>query len=166
MTSTPNGLSPHRSRNRDFIACTAPRPSKTAPKQRAARMTHMNMQLTLSVFRSVSSSTFLFKRCLRRATMVVTAAPAAEHSTRLVTPSKNSPVMEKIMSRGMIPALSSRIFSFQVIFCRSSRDNTGPRLGFSLHRIAIYAINRPASKRPGKTPAIQSWPTGCRAIMP
>ncbi len=37
--------------------------------------------------------------------------------------------MEKIMTSGIIPALSSRNLCPQLICCRSSRDNTGPRFG-------------------------------------
>src|SRR4030065_417638 len=57
MMMTSHGLSPHFSRNRNSMAFTAPRPSKTAPKQSAARMIHMNMQLMPRVLRMVSSIT-------------------------------------------------------------------------------------------------------------
>ena len=55
----------------------------------------MNMQLTLSVLRIVSSMTCQVSRPLRSAVMVAAAAPTAELSTRLVTPIRKSPVMQE-----------------------------------------------------------------------
>ncbi len=84
----------------------------------------------------------------------------------LVTPIRNSPVMEKMMSSGRMPARSRRMRSPQEICCRSSSGRGGPSSGWSQQRIRMYATNSAASSSPGMTPASQSWPTGCRAIMP
>ena len=54
MMSTSQGFSSQRVMNRDSMARTAPMPSKTAPKQSAARMIHRNMQEMPSVFLSVA----------------------------------------------------------------------------------------------------------------
>ncbi|MNN72223.1 hypothetical protein D3C81_1882380 [compost metagenome] len=66
------------------MAFTAPSPSKTAPKQSAARMIHMNMQLMPRVLRRVSSSTSAVRRPWNSAARVAARAPTAELSTRLV----------------------------------------------------------------------------------
>ena len=97
----------------------------------------MNMQLTLSVWRIVSSMTCQVSRLLRNAVMVAAAAPMAELSTRLVTPIRKRPVIKKKMSRGMMPAPSSRNFSPQLICCRSFGGNGGPRCGWIQHRMPM-----------------------------
>ena len=109
------------------MACTAPSPSKTAPKQSAAKMTHMNMQLTLNDLCRVSSNTLRVNRPLNKAASVAAPAPTAELSTRLVTPIMNRPVIEKIMTKGKMPARSRLNFSLQLIPRRSSTGSAGPK---------------------------------------
>ena len=105
-------------------------------------------------------------RPLYQATSVAANAPTAEDSTMLVTPITNRPVIEKTINSGRTPALSRRNFSRHEICCRSSSGSGGPRCGCRWQRITMYRMNIVASSSPGPTPASQSWPTGCRAIMP
>ena len=128
MMRISQGDSPSLPTKNPSIARTAPTPSKTAPKQSAARMIHMNMQLIASVLRMVASITRRVILPLNSAARVAAVAPTAELSTRLVIPIRNSPVIEKKMTRGRIPALSRRNFSPQPTR-RSSAGNAGPRCG-------------------------------------
>ena len=118
------------------MAYTAPRPSKTAPKASAARMTHMNMQLTLRVSRSTSTMPFQFSRLLIRAMTVTAMAPTAELSTMLVTPRKNSPDIRKMMTMGTIAVLSSLNFLLQGML-RSSLEAAGPSWGWIKQRMVM-----------------------------
>ncbi len=96
-------------------------------------MIHMNMQEMPRVLRTVSSNTCQERRRLIQAATVTAAAPTAELSTRLVTPMKNSPVMEKKMRKGAMPARSSRSLSIQGTL-RSSGGSAGPSSGCSQQR--------------------------------
>ena len=109
--STPQGDKFQESRKRCLMACTAPRPSKTALKQRAAIMIHMNMQLTLRVWTRTTRRTRFVSLFLMRAATVATKAPTAELSTRLVKPARKAPVTERMIARGRRPFKSRRRFS-------------------------------------------------------
>src|SRR5687767_13757687 len=74
---TAQGLRSSLSRNRYSSAFTAPNPSKTVPKANAARISHMNMQETLSVLIDVSRISRQVKRPL------TTAARSEEHTSEL-----------------------------------------------------------------------------------
>ena len=110
MMSTCQGVSSHLVINKDSSALTAPSPSKTAPKQSAARIIHMNMQDIPRVFLMDSSMTFRVSVPLAIAAIVAAVAPTAELSTRLVTPIINRPVIKKKIKNGIMPAFKS--FSF------------------------------------------------------
>ena len=126
---TSHGLNFILSTKRNLIVLTAPRPSQTAPKHKAARVIHINMQVTSSVLRKVFSITSLFNLFLNNAAKVAVVAPTAELSTKLVTPITNRPVMEKKISKGRIPARRSLNFLLHVIFSRSCFESGGPRFG-------------------------------------
>ena len=74
---------PRSSRKKDSMARTAPSPSKTAPKARAASRIHMNMQVTFSVPRMHTSQMVRVQRPLMTATSDAMTAPTTEDSTRL-----------------------------------------------------------------------------------
>ena len=59
MINTPHGDKFHFSTNKVSIALPAPKPSNTAPKVNAAKIIHINIQETPSVFLRVVSITFL-----------------------------------------------------------------------------------------------------------
>ncbi len=99
-------------------------------------MIHMNMQLMASVLRLTTSIRCQVSRRRTSAARVAAVAPTAELSTRLVTPITNSPVMQKKMTRGRMPARSSRSFSAQPM-SRSSAGSAGPRCGCSLQRTTM-----------------------------
>ena len=84
MIRTSQGLSSNRPMKKASIALTAPTPSKTAPKAIAAKMIHMNMQLTPRDLRMVFSITWRVSRSLTRAASVAAVAPTAELSVGLV----------------------------------------------------------------------------------
>jgi len=128
IIKTPQGLKFHLSINKFSIALTAPIPSKTAPKQRAASMIHINIHDTPKVFFKTSSMVFLFNLPLAKAAMVAAKAPTAEHSTKLAIPIINKPVITKKITKGIIPALNNFNFSINEI-CLSSFESTGPNSG-------------------------------------
>ena len=104
IIKTPQGLRFHLSINKVSIALTAPIPSKTAPKLKAARMIHINIHDTPKVFFRVLSITFQVSFPFNRAANVAPKAPTAEHSTKLAMPIKNKPVIEKKIAKGINPA--------------------------------------------------------------
>ena len=114
--------------NRVSIALTAPMPSNTAPKLKAAKIIHINIQETPKVFFKVFSITGQFNLPLNNAARVAPNAPTAEHSTRLAIPIKNNPVIEKKIAKGIKPACSNFIFSVFEI-CLSSFGRAGPNSG-------------------------------------
>ena len=99
-------------------------------------MIHMNMQLTPSVLRSVASITRRVSRPRSQAARVAVAAPTAELSTRLVTPSRKRPVIDAKIRKGRMPARSRRSFAARLTR-RSARGSTGPRCGCNWQRTAI-----------------------------
>jgi TRAP-type mannitol/chloroaromatic compound transport system permease large subunit len=105
-----------------------------APKQSAARMIHINIHVTSSVLRIVTSKTFIVKRPLKSAAKVAVVAPTAELSTKLVTPMTNIPVIEKNITKGRIPARRSLNVLPQVTSDSSCFDKEGPRFGCKLQR--------------------------------
>ena len=128
MTSTCQGLKSHFVINKDSMALTAPIPSKTAPKQSAARITHINIHDMPSVFLNVSSMTFFVRERLASAAIVAAVAPTAELSTRLVIPIRNKPVIKKKIRNGTMPAFNSLSFSLSGI-SSSSLLTVGARWG-------------------------------------
>ena len=118
--------------NNVSIALTAPMPSKTAPKLRAAKIIHINIQDTPSVFFKVFSITFHLSLPLNKAAKVAPKAPTAEHSTKLAIPIKKSPVIEKKIANGIKPACKSLNFS-DLEICLSCFGSAGPSSGCSLH---------------------------------
>ena len=159
-----HGLRPSRRVNRSSMALTAPNPSKTAPKARAARMIHMNMHVMPRVLRTEFSNTSRVIRPFSIAARNAVIAPIAALSTNDVQPFTKGTIMTAKITRGSKPARNSRSFSARGT-SRSSGFNAGPNTGFFQQRRTIYSINRPAIINPGTTPASQSCPTGCRAII-
>ena len=131
-----HGDKPSFSVNRLSMALTAPKPSNTAPKARAASMIHINMQVIPKVFFNEVSKTFQFMRPFRQAAVNAVIAPMAELSTSDVQPFTNGIIMAKNMANGSKPESRRRYFSAFGIL-RSSSLSAGPRLGLCLQRIAI-----------------------------
>ena len=131
------GLRPSCSVNNWSIALTAPSPSNTAPKAKAARITHMNMHEIPSVLRVAVSNTFHVKRRFTAAARTVVPTPMTELSTRLVQPLMKGIIIAAKIAKGKSPDFRVDIFSAQVISARSSAESGGARWGCKALRMPI-----------------------------